>query len=608
MLVFDLEADGLLDTLTKIHCLHIGDSATGIITRYDKQDVASGLKALEEADAICGHNIIGYDIPALQKVFKKFKPAGKVYDTLLWARLAYPDLSTVDIGSIKSGRLPPNMRGRYSLKAFGYRLGVLKGDFNDESTDWSEWTQGMSDYCVQDVEVTLALLSKLQSKEIATDPLELEMKVAQIIQLQVENGFGFDRAKAIKLYSTLAARREEIKEILVQVFPPFYLPDGRHEFTPKKDNQTKGYVANCPSRKIKLVEFNPASTMHIIHNLKRRYGWVPSEFTDKGTPKMDEEVMSKLPYKEAKILCEYMMIKMRLGQLAEGDNAWLKSLGDGDIIHGSVNSCGAVTRRMTHSNPNVAQVPANGKPFGEDCRELFRPTKRGWVQVGGDASGLEVRCLAHYMAAFDQGAYAQIVLEGDIHTVNQKAAGLVTRGEAKTFIYAYLYGCGDLLLGQIVAGENAYKHTEGKLRKMGKKLRSQFQENLPALGNLVKRVKLKVEKSGTLISLDGSVLKSRSSHSALNLLLQSCGAILMKRALVILFEDILTEEFKWTHGKDYAFMANVHDEFQMECPIEYSDQLGEAITRSIRLAGEYYKFRIPLDGAYKVGASWKDCH
>ncbi len=521
-------------------------------------------------------------------------------------------MALIDTGLVKSGKLPMKYRGRYSLAAFGYRLGVLKGDFG-ATTDWQEWTQEMSDYCEQDVVVTLKLVEKCLSKEIPEDALDMEMRVAEIITKQEQNGFGFDMKAAVRLYSEVAERREIIREKLKSVFPSFYLPDGKHEFTPKRDNKTKGYVAGCSSRKIKLVEFNPASTAHIAHNLKLRYGWKPVEFTDEGAPKMDEEVMEALPYPEAKILCEFMMLKKRIGQIAEGDNAWLKKVDENSIIHGRVSTCAAVTRRMTHSNPNVAQVPATknakGKvPYGAECRALFKPTRKGWVQVGGDASGLELRCLAHYMARYDGGAYAQEVLNGDIHTMNQNAAGLSTRDLAKRFIYAYLYGGGDGLLGGIVVGDKAHNLSENQLRSKGRKLRKQFQENLPALSQLVEGVKKKVQKTGTLKSLDGVTLKSRSAHSALNLLLQSCGAIVMKRALVILHDDILTKELGWIHGIDYGFMANVHDEFQMECPIEYADKLGESIVESIRRVTDYYNFRIPLDADYKVGDSWKDCH
>src|SRR5690606_31621074 len=184
------------------------------------------------------------------------------------------------------------------------------------------------------------------------------------------------------------------------------------------------------------------SRTHIYKRLKDKYNWKPKEFTEKGTPKVSEEVLESLPYPEAELLNEYLMIQKRISQLAEGHSAWLKMVRPDGRIYGSVITNGAVTGRMTHNSPNLAQVPAVNVPYGKECRSLFTvPDDR--VLVGADASGLELRCLAHYMARFDKGAYARELLEGDIHTANQKAAGLPTRDNAKTFIYAFLYGAGD---------------------------------------------------------------------------------------------------------------------------------------------------------------------
>lgn len=592
VLIFDLESDGFLDELTKIHVLSIYDCSTKKFLRFDQEKVPEGVKLLSQADEIIGHNIINFDIPALQKVYPDFQPAGKVTDTLVWARLVFSDIKDIDFKLFNKNRLPGKYIGKHSLEAYGWRLGILKDDFH-ETTDWQEWSQEMSDYCEQDVAVTLALYEKLKSKGVSEEALELEHQVAHIIKRQVERGFYFDEDKAESLYVTLLKRKNELEESLKSLFPSWYEPNGK-VFTPKRDNSRYGYKEGCPLTKIKLVEFNPSSRQHIYKCLIRKYGWKPQEFTNGGEPKVDDDILGSLPYPEAASLAEYLMIQKRLGQLAEGEKAWLKLVKD-HRIHGEVITNGAVTGRMTHMNPNVAQVPAVRAPYGKDCRELFRASP-DYTLVGCDASGLELRCLAHFMAPYDGGEYAKVILEGDIHTVNQEAAGLPTRDNAKTFIYAFLYGAGDEKIGQIVGG--------GK--KEGKRLKSEFLKKTPALKNLKDAIEKAIKDRGYLKGLDGRHLHIRSAHSALNTLLQSAGALVMKKALVILDETLQAEGL--TPGEDYEFVLNCHDEFGIESLPKYAEMIGENAAESIREAGSYFKFRCPLDGEYKIGKNWAETH
>lgn len=591
-MLFDIETNSLeLEEITKLHTMTVYDYATDTFTRFDKEKVAEGVELLAQADVVVGHNIINFDIPVIQKFFPWFQPA-KIIDTLVWTRLVYPDIKDIDIGLFKKGRIPGELIGRHSLEAWGHRLGEYKDDFG-KTTDWQEWSQEMSDYCEQDVRVTKKLFEKLQQKGVSEEALKLEHDVAHIIKRQVDNGFPFDVEKAEALYVKLLSRREELEKELVDTFGSWYEPDGEPR-VPKVSNRKLGIVKGAAYTKIKLVTFNPASRAHIAKRLQHLYGWEPKEFTPSGQPKVDESVLSELDYPEAKLLAEYMMVQKRIGQLAEGDKAWLKLVKNGRI-HGEVITNGAVTGRMTHNNPNVAQVPAVSVPYGRECRELFKP-RDGWVQVGCDASGLELRCLAHYMARYDGGAYAKVLLEGDIHTENQKAAGLPTRDNAKTFIYAFLYGAGNEKLGSIVGG--------GK--NAGARLRRRFLNRLPALKKLTDQVKETAKSRGYLIGLDKRHLKVRSLHSALNTLLQSAGAIIMKKALVILDGDLQAKGF--VPGKDYEFLANIHDEWQMECRPEIAEEVGKTAAEAIRKAGEYFKFRCPLDGEYKIGKNWAETH
>lgn len=600
-LVFDIETDGLLDSLTKVHSLVIKDVDTKKV--YSCTDrggwlyVSDGLKLLEKADEIIGHNIINFDIPALQKLYPGFSPKGKVTDTLVLSSLIYTNLKDIDLGLMKSGRLPGKLWGSQSLKAWGYRLGILKGSFHEDA-DWSVWTPDMQAYCEQDVEVTEALFLKLESKQYSPAAIELEHKFATIIQKQVEYGFLFDQNAASSLYADVASKRSEIALKVVEAFGSWYAKKGpvvvpKRTVTykdPLRGDRTEG-AAFSP---VEHVVFNPSSRDHIASILKRRYGWEPIEFTDGGKPKVDETVLSGLDYPEAKLLAEYFLLQKRAGQIAEGDQAWLKVVKKDGRIHGPVRTNGAVTGRCTHSHPNVAQVPAVGVPFGEQCRACFT-VPRGRLLVGCDASGLELRCLAHYMARWDGGAYVDVILNGDIHTVNQKAAGLPTRNNAKTFIYAFLYGAGPEKIGSIV----------GKGVSAGKKLMTRFLDRTPALKNL-KAAVAEAAKRGYLIGLDGRHLHVRSAHAALNTLLQSAGALVMKQALIILHDDLTAAGY--VHGEHYAFVANIHDEFQIEVDEALAETVGQMAADAIRKAGEHFNFRCPLAGEYKIGSNWAETH
>ncbi|WP_266156760.1 DNA polymerase [Dyella silvatica] len=555
---------------------------------------------LMEADAIGGHNIIGFDIPAIQKVYPWFKPKGLIRDTLIMSRLIFTDLVERDFNfAKKTPTFGKNLIGSHALEAWGIRLGEWKGDYAKECKangidPWARWNQEMDDYCLQDVVVTWKLWEKLLSKGFGEESIQLEHDVAPIIERQTRYGFLFDVEKARKLEEILVTRRTELADKLREAFPPWEAKGAL--LVPKRDNKAKGYIKGVPIQKYKTVVFNPASRDHIANRLTTLYGWKPVQFTDSGKPKVDETTLEGLKYPEAELLTEYLMVEKRIGQLSEGKQAWFKSIKKRTgRIHGRVTQNGAVTGRMTHSSPNLAQVPSCGTPYGEDCRELFCVPK-GKKQVGADASGLELRNLAHFMAKWDGGEYAKVILEGDIHTVNQCAAGLPTRNNAKTFIYAFLYGAGDAKIGSIV----------GKGRLAGTALKKKFLSGLPALNSLLQAVKVAANKRGYLIGLDGRKLHIRSDHAALNTLLQSAGAVVMKKALVIL--DRRLQELGYVPGVNYEFIANIHDEFQIECDEDIAEIVGKTAVESIRAAGDHFGFRCPLDGEYKIGNNWKECH
>ena len=610
MLIFDLETNGLLREVHTIWCMCIYDTTTYLYTRYDgREAVAEGLRLLSAADSIAGHNIIAFDLPVIKKLYPRWEFSGEVVDTLPWARLAYPDIKTVDFALHKQGILPGKLIGRHSLEAWGYRLRELKGEYG-KTTDWSRWTQELSDYCEQDVRVTAKLVEKLSSRGLSPEARELEHEVQKIIARQIEYGVGFDVPAAERFYASLLEKQRSLN--LTNLFPPWYVSKG--SFMPKRDNKKLGYTKGVEVTKVELVEFNPGSRAHIISRFKDKYGWEPDpeDYTDKGNAEMNEEILKDLPYPEAVKLSEYLTLVKIAGMVGEGDKAWLKLVKDGRL-HGYVDSNGAVTGRMTHSNPNLAQTPKVGSLFGADCRALFIAGP-GKLLVGADGSGLELRCLAHYLARYDGGAYARACVEGnqedgtDVHSLTAKALGLEPqkiytfggktfkgRDFAKTFIYAFLYGAGDEKLGSIL----------GAGKRRGTQLREQFYEAFPALAALKKDIEAVVRKQKYLKGLDGRHLTVRSMHSALNTLLQSAGALIMKKALVILDADLRAD---YRQGKEYEFVLNVHDEWQVEADSAIADGVGRRSLDALRSAGEHFHFRCPIAGEYKTGRNWAETH
>jgi DNA polymerase-1 len=591
-ILFDIETDGLLPELTKVHSLVLIDLDTGDLVSCADQEgyrsIEEGIDILYGAKLLVGHNIQGFDLPALHKTHQ-FDTDAELHDTLIMSRLIWSDLKHNDFRFLeKNPEFPKNLIGSHSLKAWGYRLGNHKDEYDG---GWDAWSKDMQDYCEQDTRANLTFYEKILSKNPSDESVKLEHDFAHVIRKQERQGFNFDEAGAEKLLAKLQTRQAELEGELQEAFPPWEI---REPFVPKVNNKTRGYVKGQLTYKVKEVVFNPASRDHIADRLQKLRDWKPTDFTAQGKPKVDEAVLAELEYPEAKLLNEYLLINKRIGQLATGSNAWLKLVKDGKI-HGQVNTNGAATGRCTHNRPNIAQVPSVGAAYGTECRGLFHAPE-GYALVGADLSGLELRCLAHYMARFDGGSYGDVVVNGDIHTQNQNAAGLPTRNNAKTFIYGFLYGAGPAKIGSIVGGSE----------KEGRKLIAKFMKATPAIKLLREAVSASVKKNGYLKGLDGRELPIRSDHAALNTLLQSAGAVLSKKATVILYENLTAMGYIW--GVDYAQVAHVHDEVQLIARKEIADVIGQEAVKSFQQAGEYYNFRCPITGEYKVGKDWAETH
>ena len=571
----DLETDGLLHELTKMHLIVCKDVETGeYLIGRDKKGIKDVLEVIQTGHLV-GHNLLGFDLEVLKRLYGFTVPTHQVTDTLILSRLRYPDLRNRDF---EKRELDSKLQGSHSLKAWGLRLGFTKGDYGEHEGAWDFYDKEMEEYCIRDVDLTHKLWEFLDTDRNRED-VNLEHEIAKICYDQEWFGFPFDTEKAVKLYAKIIERKDSLESELQDAFGSWVLDEGERK---------KGLY-----HKISIIKFNPNSRAHIAKRLRDLRGWEPKDFTPSGEPKVDEKVLSKLDFPEAKLMSEYLMLAKRIGQISEGNQGWLKLEKKGRL-HGRVNTMGSITSRCSHSHPNTAQVPSIKAPYGKECRELFK-TDPGFSLLGCDVSGLELRCLAHYMGRFDGGAYGKVLLEGDIHTANQEAAGLPSRDASKTFIYAFLYGAGDQKIGSIL----------GKGASVGKKVKNQFLRKTPALKELRKAVQLKAKK-GFLKGLDGRTIPVRSEHSALNTLFQSAGAIICKRWVVELHKLLQLEGY--TYAQDYAQVAFVHDEIQMLIKEDYVRDIGNLAVKAIGIAGDAYNFRIPLTGEWTCGRNWAETH
>ena len=611
-LVYDIETDGLLADLTQIWCIGIANVNDGLVQTYTDHDenypsIRVALERLAAADKLIGHNVIGFDMPAINKLYPGTLSFEQQWDTMAVAALVDPS------------------RRSLSLASFGDQFKYPKGDHHD----WSAYTDEMRSYMERDVELTWVLYSFLQ-RELNTllkggsdyrPALKLEHEVQYALALQSHHGFRFDVAAAEQLSCKLTDDIAKLELTLTKVFEPQLKPDkGRWDFkkkqwltdetfTPKGNNRRQGYVAGASLTKCRVEMFNPGSREQVAYRLSQQYGWKPTIFTDDGRPKLDESTLADLDYPEAALLRDYYRKQKQMGMLSDGKNAWLKMHRNGRM-HGYVRSCGSRTHRMSHSRPNMAQVDKS-----KAMRSLWIPDE-GHVLVGCDADALELRMLACYLHKWDNGAYAESVLTGsketgtDPHTINQKAAGLYSRDAAKTLYYALIYGAGDGKIGSIVADDLAaagqVAPPRSRYAALGRGARLNIESGVLGLGELISNVQHQAEQNGYLTLPDGRRAAS-ASRTALNTLLQGSGSVLMKQALALFIHELTPAE-GLVHGEHFALLANVHDEQQLSAQPELAQLVGGLFAMSINLAGKRLKLPVPFAGDFQVGQSWADTH
>lgn len=652
---FDIEADGFLDgekAATKIHCICITDYGSGEVRTYTDAvpgypSLREGLEDLRQADVLVGHNILGYDLRMLKKFFG-FTTDAMIRDTIVLSRMGYTDLLGKDIRvtSRINPKFPESLRGKHSLRAWGYRIGEHKGHVND-TEDYSVCTQEMLDYCAQDVVVNDKLFGFFRDRWLGElDPMnddwnavEVEMQFVQALIEQNEAGWLIDTGKAAALIEILQKELKELRDGLEDLFPPFVVPPSNPGVDWEIPEGLEDAIVWEPSdhdkwynpgkyglkTKVKVIPFNPRSSDMVIHHLSRKYGWRPKKFTPSGKPAFGSKIIEALDYKEAAALVRVGMIADRLSSML-GGSGFITLLHPDSRVRGRVNHCGAVTHRCTHSSPNSANITGNKAEYGKEIRDLFIAPE-GYVVVGADASGLELRMLGNRMARFDGGKYANEVVEGDVHVLNATTAGLyllhekqegetheeyvqrIRNAYAKSMIYAMNYGAGDKKLGRTIEPKGA-GWTDKQATAEGKKARAKLLAGLPALEKTIAALQRGYKKDGSqfIVGLDGRVASNRSRHQALNTQLQMDGAVVMKWATVLCRETAIN---RWGRpGKDanWCMVGHIHDEFQFQVKEEIAHEFGRVAVESIRRAGELLNVACPLDGEAKVGRSWRFTH
>jgi len=591
-LAFDIETDGLLRDFSQIHCLVTKNLETGEVFRYDdtgkNESIVTGVQTLLVADELWGHNIISYDFEILKSIFNFFNFKGKVYDTLILSRMFFTDMLDRDFRN-KPPNMPAQLYGRHSLKSWGYRLGVLKSEYGDQlEGDWSTYTPEMLEYCAQDVEVSDSLhqlfASKLDKYETS---ITTEHELAKIMSWQERGGFPFDINKAHKLEGKL---RQELEQLSDEMRSTFLFVDGG-EFTPKRPNKTKGYVAGATFNRLK--EFNPTSRHHIAFAFQTFRGWEPIERTDTGKPKIDEKVLMEIDTKESKKFARILELQKHLGQLSEGQNAWLKRVEkDGRIRHSCILNTN--TGRNCHMRPNLGQVGQ-----AKEYRELFYPGTN-YVQLGADASGLELRCLGHYLTRYDGGFFSKEVVEGDIHTTLSNIyfgkKDHESRKKGKSCTYCLIYGGGNIKLGLTSGASKA------EAGRRGAEIRDKILTNLNGFKGLNEAITERA-KHGVITAIDGRPIRLLGKkHAALNYLLQSCGSVICK--MWVIRSNILLKEAKIV----YQPLAFIHDEMQLavkEDQVKDAEFLIKAAMKDVQTT---LHFRCELDSETKVGSNWSETH
>jgi DNA polymerase I-like protein with 3'-5' exonuclease and polymerase domains len=707
--IWDIETDGLLHQMTRIHCLTIRDYERNITYRFRSNGVEEtihlGIEMLLEAEWWVGHNLVAFDVPAVEMIFGALDFQGRIRDTLVLARVVFANQKDLDFRLHDKGILPGKYIGAHKLEAWGHRLGLQKGEYSTTMEEkakelgitdkeaihqfvWGSWNQDMDDYCALDVDVTTLLWSRIVARMPDDRAVLLEHQIHDIMAAQEREGWPFDVAKAQKLEGLLREESERLHKTATEHFGFWWAPKSKHQIMPLWDpdggSRKRGMKAKrkqkvkakvymdprpqygeddsraiwgevfVPSRTansknplkasrmegapycpIQRKEFNPGSRDHIIDRFTTVYDWEPVDFTETGRPSVDDTVLrgliGRIPMAEE--LAELFYYMKRLGQLADGKEAWLKKVDENGFIHHYCNVGGTISGRASHVGPNLGQVPAVVKkkvkierlPFildwnsvkkdefeipmfgrpgdhGWESRELFY-TLPGFINVGSDLQGIELRCLGEQLQPYDNGEYLDVILSRDIHSYNQSIAELETRAQAKTFIYALIYGGGDVKLGSIVSP----LAKEEEQREIGARLRARFMNNLRGFKEVMQNV-ARWARKGAIPGLDGRLLPVRSEHSALNTKLQSDAALIAKKWVVDTHYALLDMGLVHGWSGDFSHLGWIHDEMQIAAKIGLENEVARVAIECAAGAGKYFGYVCPIAAEAKIGENWAVTH
>lgn len=597
--VFDIEADNLVDDVTKVHCMSFSIDGEEPVCYTD---IAKCLSILDKSDVLIGHNIIGYDFVVLRKLFH-WEPAShqKVMDTLPLAQLVWPDIVNKDMDLVD---FPKKYWGKYSLRSFGHRMGMHKGDVES----FSLYTEAMGEYCKQDVRITYQLYEMLKILNASADAADLEMAFAQLAQDMHENGIAFNTRKAYDLLEILEGVKLKCLDQVSSLVPPSV----REMKTPEYWEDTVTGVqyptkASAPTaafpdlkrgpNKKKVTPFNPNSRQQVAKYLMSQ-GWKPVNKTITGQPRVDEGTLTAIEgIPAAKVLADLYRCSKMLGMLADGKEAWIKvakpNARNEPRIHPTLKPLGAISGRTSCVRPNLQQVPSARLPYGKECRELFCAGP-GYVLVGCDAKSLEVRCFAHYMAKYDSGDFARQVVKGDVHQENADMMNC-ERAVAKNTFFALIYGASPKKIAKML--DIDLVHAENLVSRL-------FRER-PAMRHLINAVKTAAERKGYLQGLDGRKLIPRSPHSSVNLLVQAAGACVSKKAALNVGDAIVRNKWGCLGVK---FVGFIHDEILLEAPQHKAASVLDTACTAFRDTTEHFNLRCPMDGEGAIGETWYDIH
>lgn len=584
----DIETDGLDATVIWVMCWeNIRTKETGKC--LGKEEIAQFFE--DTAGSIyVGHNVLKFDAPTINRLAGTKLVVSKIVDTLI--------LSTI---------YNPSIQGGHSLGAWGPRIGFEKIDFND----WTHLSEEMITYCHMDVKITAELFRKLTKvlKRIGFSELTcyIQHYITSILQRQHNNGFYFDGPRALAFYQQLRRREEDLQDEIRAVFPPervlvrerpaftksgaltaLYQKD-RDRYVVELDERTGTY------RAYEDVQFNIGSPKQRAEKLTM-LGWEPEERTPTGAPKVTEKSLVKFAEEtgipEVALITKWMSVNGRANMV----NTWLENWNERThCIHGKLFT--ADTLRFRHQAPNTANIPAvRTTKEGEvlraeagfytyEARDLWcaRP---GRVLVGTDAAGLELRMLAHYLNRED---FTEQVVNGDPHQFNADLVG-ITRPNAKTLIYAAMYG----------AGPPKIAATLKVPLKEGARIRTMFLERLGIQG-LMEECQ-REQETGRVWLCDGAGVVCPSPHAALNYKLQGGGARVMALGSIILEKHIRRV------GLDSLKVGDIHDEWQYDVHPDDAPEHARLSVQSIREAGEELNLNVPLDGSAKQGRTWAETH